>query len=114
MLALLATELARLRNPVVVEGHTDARPYRYTGLNGYTNWELSVDRANAARRFMQDHGLDPGQIVQVRGFADKRLLNPSLPADSRNRRISLVVEYNQPPPKPDPFGEPATRAPLLR
>ncbi|HSW51006.1 MAG TPA: flagellar motor protein MotB, partial [Bryobacteraceae bacterium] len=52
MLSLLAAELGRLKNQVVVEGHTDARPYRYTGLNGYTNWELSVDRANSARRFL--------------------------------------------------------------
>jgi chemotaxis protein MotB len=114
MLALLAAELGRLKNQVVVEGHTDARPYRYSGIDGYTNWELSVDRANAARRYMQDHGVEPGQIVQVRGFADRRLLNPAQPHDSRNRRISLVVEYNEPPPKPDPFGEPPTRAPVLR
>jgi len=63
---------------------------------------------------MQDHGVMSGQIVQVRGFADRRLLNPSQPNDSRNRRISLVVEYTQPPPKPNPLGEPLSRAPLLR
>jgi chemotaxis protein MotB len=117
ILSLLARELGKLKNPVLVEGHTDSRPYRYTGLNGYTNWELSVDRANAARRFMQDHGVDPNQVAQVRGFADKRLLDPANPNDSRNRRISVVVEYNEPPPsarKPDPFGQPASRAPVLR
>ena len=53
ILGLLASELGKLKNPVLVEGHTDSRPYRFSGLNGYTNWELSVDRANSARRFMQ-------------------------------------------------------------
>jgi chemotaxis protein MotB len=117
ILALLAKELGKLSNPLLVEGHTDSRPYRYSGLNGYTNWELSVDRANAARRFMQDHGVDPSRVAQVRGFADKRLLDPEHPADSRNRRVSVVVEYNQPPAsarKPSPLGEAAPRAPLLR
>jgi chemotaxis protein MotB len=96
MLALLAKELARLKNSLVIEGHTDARPYRYTGLNGYTNWELAVDRANAARRCLQDSGVHPDQVVQVRGFADKRLLKPADPFDSRNRRVSVVVEYEAP------------------
>ena len=98
MLALLAAELGRLRNQVLIEGHTDARPYRFTGLNGYTNWELSVDRANAARRCMQDHGIHPDQVEQVRGFADKRLLYASDPNDSRNRRVSVIVEYAKPGP----------------
>lgn len=80
----------------MVEGHTDARPYRFSALNGYSNWELSVDRATAARRCMQDHGLRPEQVVQIRGFADKHLLNPADPNSSRNRRISVVVEYDKP------------------
>lgn len=94
VLALLAKELGRLSNPLAIEGHTDARPYRFTGLNGYTNWELSVDRANAARRVIQDEGVRPEQIAQVRGFADKRLLDPAAPYDSRNRRVSVVVQYS--------------------
>ncbi len=116
MLALLAGELARLKNRVLVEGHTDARPYRFTAIHGYTNWELSVDRANAARRVMEDRGLSSHQIAQVRGFADRRLLDAGSPQDSRNRRISVVVEYDEPAAlaKPTPFGEPPPRAPLLR
>jgi len=94
VLALLAKELGRLSNPLAIEGHTDARPYRFTGLNGYTNWELSVDRANAARRVIQDEGVRPEQVAQVRGFADKRLLDPAAPYDSRNRRVSVVVQYS--------------------
>ena len=95
VLAVLARELARLKNEVVVEGHTDARPYRFSALNGYSNWELSVDRANSARRCMQDSGLSLEQVVQIRGFADKRLLNAADPFDSRNRRVSVVVEYGK-------------------
>ncbi len=110
MLALLAQQLGRLRNRLVIEGHTDARPYRFGGITGYTNWELSVDRANAARRFMQDNGVEPGQVTQVRGFADRRLLEPAAPRDSRNRRVSVVVEYDQPAaPEPE-----APRIPVLR
>jgi len=93
MLTLLAKELSRLKNRLVIEGHTDARPYRFTGLNGYTNWELSVDRANSARRVIQDQGVAPDKVAQVRGFADQRLLEPSKPYDSRNRRVSVVVQY---------------------
>ncbi len=93
VLAVLARELARLNNEMVIEGHTDARPYRFSALNGYTNWELSVDRANSARRCMQENGLRLEQVVQIRGFADKRPLNPANPFDSRNRRVSVVVEY---------------------
>jgi chemotaxis protein MotB len=96
MLGLLAGELGRLSNDLVIEGHTDARPYRFSALNGYGNWELSVDRANAARRCMQEHGLSAGQVVQIRGFSDKRPLDAANPNDSRNRRISVVVEYNKP------------------
>jgi chemotaxis protein MotB len=105
MLAVLGAELARLRNNLVIEGHTDARPYRFTGLNGYTNWELSVDRANAARRSLQDNGVHSNQVVQVQGFADKHLLDPADPTSNRNRRISVVVEYDKPPapiPRPSP------------
>jgi chemotaxis protein MotB len=93
VLGVLGRELARLKNDVVLEGHTDARPYRFSALNGYTNWELSVDRANSARRCMMDSGLSLAQVVQIRGYADKRPLNPADPYDSRNRRVSVVVEY---------------------
>ena len=98
VLAVLARELARLKNDVVLEGHTDARPYRFSDLNGYTNWELSVDRANSARRCMMESGLSLEQVVQIRGFADKRPLNAADPYDSRNRRVSVVVEYGNGPP----------------
>jgi chemotaxis protein MotB len=91
MLALLAVELGKVPNHVSVEGHTDAKPF--TGKRSYSNWELSSDRANAARRLMQQAGLRPDQVSQVRGFADQRLRNSKDAQDPSNRRISIIVQY---------------------
>ena len=91
ILVMLAHELAKLPNTISIEGHTDSKPF--VGKGSYSNWELSVDRANSARRCMQENGLRFEQVVQIRGFADKRPLNPADPFDSRNRRVSVVVEY---------------------
>ncbi len=91
LLASLASELGKLPNQVSIEGHTDAKPFARGG--NYGNWELSSDRANAARRVMQQNGLGPRQVTQVRGFADQRLRKPQLPEDASNRRISLIVHY---------------------
>ena len=91
MLALLAVELGKVPNHVSVEGHTDAKPF--TGKRSYSNWELSADRANAARRLMQQSGLRPDQVSQVRGFADQRLRNLKDALDPSNRRISIIVQY---------------------
>ena len=91
MLVLLAVELGKVPNHVSVEGHTDAKPF--TGKSSYSNWELSADRANAARRLMQQSGLRPDQVSQVRGFADQRLRNLKDAKDPSNRRISIIVQY---------------------
>ena len=91
MLSLLAAELGKLPNKVSIEGHTDAKAF--TGATNYSNWELSADRANSARRLMQEAGLHPDQVSQVRGFADQRLRNPNDPMDASNRRISIIVQY---------------------
>ncbi len=91
MLITLAQELAKLPNKLSIEGHTDSKPY--PGNANYTNWELSTDRANAARRLMQANGVAPDQITQVRGFADMRLRKPDNPLDPSNRRISIIVQY---------------------
>lgn len=109
MLILLAQELGRLPNKLALEGHTDSKPYA-EGSN-YGNWELSADRANAARRLMQHEGIREDQITQVRGFADQRLRKPKDPLDPSNRRISLIVQYLQkqpelPIPKPGETPEP--------
>ena len=82
-------------NRVVIEGHTDSRPYRNAvPSSGYSNWELSADRANAARRLLHAHGLRPQQVVEVRGYADQKLLDEGNPGSARNRRISLVVRFS--------------------
>jgi chemotaxis protein MotB len=90
LLITLAQELGKLPNKLSIEGHTDSQPY---ASPTYGNWELSSDRANAARRIMQANGIGPGQVTQVRGFADQRLRKPDAPLDPANRRISLIVQY---------------------
>jgi chemotaxis protein MotB len=102
LLTLLAGQLGAVPNHLSIEGHTDAKAYSTKG--GYGNWELSTDRANAARRLMDQAGLRPDQVAQVRGFADRRLRNPKDPLDSMNRRISIIVQYlggDGPPEKAD-------------
>jgi chemotaxis protein MotB len=91
LLVTLAQELGKLPNKVSIEGHTDSKPYATSG--NYSNWELSTDRANSARRLMQASGLAANQVTQVRGFADQSLRKPDNPLDASNRRISLIVQY---------------------
>jgi len=88
LLKLIAGHLAPLENGVVVEGYTDARPYASAG---YSNWNLSADRANSARMVLEGNGLRPHQILQVRGFADRNLRTPDKPFDFSNRRVSILV-----------------------
>jgi chemotaxis protein MotB len=92
LLVTLAGELGKLPYKISIEGHTDSKPYAASNRN-YGNWELSADRANAARRLMQANGLGPTQVTQVRGFADQRLRNLNDSLDPSNRRISLIVQY---------------------
>jgi chemotaxis protein MotB len=97
MLNLLADKLSTVPNKVSIEGHTDAQPYSGSGAKNYSNWELSEDRANVARRLMQHPGgLRANQVSQVRGFADQRLRDPLHPLDPSNRRVSLIVQYLTP------------------
>ena len=105
LLVVLAEEVGKLPNHVSIEGHTDSKPYS-GGLTGYSNWELSVDRANAARKIMQSSGLQSQQVSQVRGFADQRPREKQSADNPSNRRISLIVEYTA---KPSPE-EPETKA----
>jgi|WetSurMetagenome_2_1015567.scaffolds.fasta_scaffold212091_2 chemotaxis protein MotB len=93
VLAAIGKELGKVPNGVVVEGHTDSRAYSTD--EGYTNWELSSDRANAARRVMQRGGLGATQVRGVRGYADMHLRTPDDPLNARNRRVSIVVQYAQ-------------------
>ena len=91
LLSLLAQEMGKLPNHLSIEGHTDSKPY--SGKNEYGNWELSADRANAARRLMQHEGVRPDQVSQVRGYADQLLRKKDDPEDASNRRISVIVQY---------------------
>jgi hypothetical protein len=93
---LLAGQLKTLPNNLLIEGHTDAKAYG-GGSVGYSNWELSSDRANAARRLLQQDGVRLNQVAQVRGFADQSLRVPNDPLDPSNRRISLIVQFMQAP-----------------
>jgi chemotaxis protein MotB len=95
LVKVLAQELGKLPNHIAIEGHSDSQPYPPGAV--YTNWELSSDRANAARRLMQSNGIRADQITQVRGFADQRLRKPDAPQDPSNRRISFIVEYMRRP-----------------
>ena len=93
LLALLASELKTLPNSLLIEGHTDAAPYIEAAT--YSNWELSADRANAARRLMQQDGVRTDQVTQVRGYADQLLRVKGNPYDPSNRRISILVKNQQ-------------------
>src|SRR5262249_38702328 len=95
LLQALADELGKLPNKIAMEGHTDSRPY--SGVGNYGNWELSSDRANAARRLMQREGIRADQVTQVRGSADQRLRKKNDPLDPSNRRISLIVQSMEKP-----------------
>jgi chemotaxis protein MotB len=93
LLALLARELKTLPNSLLIEGHTDAAPYSDDAT--YTNWELSADRANAARRLMQQDGVRADQVTQVRGYADQLLRVKTNAYDPSNRRVSILVKNQQ-------------------
>lgn len=90
ILITIARELGKLENHLVMEGHTDAGAL---GGDGYTNWELSADRANSARALMDVSGFYQGQVRQVRGFADSDPMIKTDPADPRNRRVTILVLY---------------------
>jgi chemotaxis protein MotB len=99
LLTRLAEELGKLPNHLLLEGHTDAKPF--TTKDGYySNWELSTDRANAARRLMEQHGVRHEQVAQVRGFAERQLRHPDDPMHASNRRVSVIVQYLTPPAEP--------------
>ena len=95
LLDMLAEEIGKLPNKISIEGHTDSKAY--VKSRDYGNWELSSDRANAARRLMQTKGLRTDQVSQVRGYADQKLRKPDAPFDPSNRRISVIVHYVEQP-----------------
>jgi chemotaxis protein MotB len=96
LLALLAKELKTLPNQLQIEGHTDAAQYSKDG--DYSNWELSADRANSARRLLQQDGVRADQVTQVRAYADQLLRVKGNPYDPSNRRISILVKNSDKAP----------------
>lgn len=93
VLMRLARILVQLPNPIDIEGHTDATPFRPTIQANYDNWNLASDRANAARRALIQAGLKEWQIARVVGYADKRPKKPENPFDPSNRRISISMRH---------------------
>lgn len=89
VLRTIAQEVNNFPNPIVIEGHTDSRPFG--AGSKMTNWELSTGRAHTARRVFEQTGVDTKRMLEVRGFSDRQLYNPLDPEDSRNRRISITL-----------------------
>jgi len=98
----IALQLKNLPNKVEVEGHTDS--INYSG-GRYTNWELSTDRASAARVALQQGGLAEERLSRVSGLASTQPLYPDNPADPRNRRISILVRNYVPPAEGEGLAE---------
>ncbi len=82
--------LADVPNHLTLEGHTDAQPFG-GGDRGYSNWELSSDRANASRRELVSGGLPESSVLIVKGLASSTLFTPNDPTNPINRRISIIV-----------------------
>lgn len=93
LLETLQAILASLTNVIAIEGHTDSR--RYSAQRNYSNWELSVDRANGARRVLEAAGLTPERMDRVVGHADRVLLIPDNPLHANNRRITILVRRHE-------------------
>jgi chemotaxis protein MotB len=85
----MANIITKTPNQVVIVGHTDASGP--TSNPAYTNWELSTDRANAARRALISTQVEPERIAKVMGMADRELLLPKDPSSPRNRRITIIL-----------------------
>ena len=85
--------LRTVPNSLSITGHTDATPY--AGLTGFTNWDLSTDRANSARRELERAGLETERISRVVGLSSSVLFDKENPRNPINRRISIVVMTRQ-------------------
>lgn len=84
--------IKKLPYNIDIVGHTDAKPFS-NRAGGYSNWELSSDRANSARRLLETGGIDPTRIISVVGRADKDLKIKSEPNAAANRRITLKMRF---------------------
>jgi chemotaxis protein MotB len=121
LLREIGSVLSDVPNKLTLEGHTDSLPFG-GGDAGYTNWELSSDRANASRRELAAGGLAEGRVLRVQGLAASTPLDPKDPATPQNRRISIIVmnreaenrvfittpEPHEPPAQPAEVSTPVT------
>ncbi|MEQ1772802.1 MAG: flagellar motor protein MotB [Burkholderiales bacterium] len=90
ILLALCKPLNEVSNGITLTGHTDAKPYS-SGERGYSNWELSADRANSSRRVLTEGGIENGKIKRVVGMASAVLFDPNDPHSTANRRIAIIV-----------------------
>ena len=113
LLQNIAGVLADMPNTVQVGGHTDSRPYAPGSTK--TNWELSFERADAARRVLEGNGLRPKQVSRVMAYADSEPLKPEDPLADENRRLSILAERIRPTGEPEPqtATEPVRRTPVV-
>lgn len=94
LLTTVVAAMNSLPNAVWISGHTDALTFKRR--DGYDNWSLSLDRANATRKMLVQAGLDPGRIASVIGKGDTEHLVPERPTDPKNRRISITLLREEP------------------
>jgi chemotaxis protein MotB len=99
LMEAVAKIIAPLSNKITIAGHTDSTPFK-GGVGGYSNWELSADRANASRRALVANGVSDARLELVVGKADKDPLLPAEPNAAQNRRISIVVLREKPAAAP--------------
>ncbi|MDE3020297.1 MAG: flagellar motor protein MotB [Pseudomonadota bacterium] len=94
ILAQITKLINQVNNKIAITGHTDSAPY--SGQEkGYSNWELSTDRANACRQIMMQQGLKENKVLRIIGTADAVPFDPKNPLDPMNRRISILVMTKQ-------------------
>ncbi len=90
LLQAIGVVLEAVPNRLTIEGHTDSKPFS-GGERGYSNWELSADRANASRRELIAGGLSGDKVLRVQGLAASVLYEKDDPESPLNRRISIIV-----------------------
>lgn len=110
ILRQLAPYLASVPNHISITGHTDATPY--PGSRDYTNWELSADRANAARRVLVSAGVPQGNIGRIVGLADSAPIDRAHPLSPVNRRISIIVMTHEMDATPEGLAQPGSLRPM--
>ncbi|MFC4669555.1 flagellar motor protein MotB [Seohaeicola nanhaiensis] len=94
MIEIVGSAIAEMPYPLTISGHTDSVPFQRNA--GYSNWELSADRANATRRVLLATGVSPSRVQQIAGLADTKPLLPDRPDAALNRRIDILLAYPDP------------------